>query len=146
VSSNDGETSGIREEDESVDQNQEISIERKQEHAAAERNGTPGTPESESRPVHHLTQPVSSCLGEIVSCGLWASTTDYGKSIIETSVRALKSIARRGNLLDIPFTPLGLSDKQTATWLVVAFFPFVVSLFAVLLLAFVRHSKGARRH
>jgi hypothetical protein len=54
VSSTDGETFGIREHENPVDQKQEVNVERRQENAEPERKGTSATPESESRLVHQL--------------------------------------------------------------------------------------------
>ena len=51
-----------------------------------------------------LTEPSPVCVGDIVNYSLWAAKNGCRRSTVEVSVRALRSIARHVNLLDLQRT------------------------------------------
>ena len=54
-----------------------------------------------SHPRRFLTNPLpSQALGDILSFGLWMNKQGYRHSTVHSCVQALKSVARRANLLD----------------------------------------------
>jgi len=55
-----------------------------------------------SHPPHQPYRPPTTpvVLGEILSFGLWMRKQGYKESTIQPRIRALKSLARRANLLD----------------------------------------------